>query len=48
MEVLEKFRFGQNSDSGTNASYLGDENSNSTLGFQKFEIKVQKRPYIYL
>ena len=47
MKYLEKFHFGQNVDSRTNPPYLGDEDSNSTLGFRKLQIKVQKMLYVY-
>ena len=47
MEVLEKFYFGRNFDLGTNPPYLGDDDSNGTLDFQKLQMKVRKGPYIY-
>ena len=37
----------QNSDSGTNPSYLEDEDSNDMLSFWKLQITVRKRSYVY-
>ena len=46
--IFEKVCFGQNFDSGTNPTYLGDKDSNGMLDFWKLQIKVRKRSYVYL